>query len=636
MILSSVWLTCTVTATILGSVICGEQCLPASCGDLHDIRYPFRLKINGTSDPNCSSHPAELSCEHNRTILNLYNGTYYVLAIDYENYAMQVVDSGLLRDTCPFRPLHGLTTSNFSDADPYKPSNPYEYVAFFDCLFPVDESYYIRINCSTSTSSSSTYSYVTVGNTVDHLHDSCTISSIIMRTQREMGIHPSFSAILDELRRGFTLTWAGFLLGNVKSTSRIHFLNVFLFSRRLEWILEIRTPIGIFVLLVFLSYKLYSKKFLKDDKAVEEFLDAYKNLMPRRYSYSEIKKMTLDFKVKLGEGGFGSVYKGELSNGHLVAVKMLDGFTPQKRKDFQWFYNKMKKNKLSGNKGKGQDFINEVSTIGRIHHVNVVQLIGFCSEGSKRALIYDFMPNGSLEKYIFSEKGKNLLLSWDIMHEIALGVARGIEYLHRGCEMQILHFDIKPHNILLDENFKSKISDFGLARFYPRDQNTISVTCARGTTGYVAPEMHYKTIGGVSYKADVYSFGMLLLEMAGRRKNLNAHVEKSSQIYFPSWIHEQLEKGLNIEIEDACDGDKEIVKKMIMVALWCIQLMPADRPSMSKVVEMLEEKVEVLLQMPPKPYYCPQFVPTKDLPDEEDNEDVCILPDSAMESTSMV
>lgn len=239
MILRSVWLTCTVTATILGSVICDEQCLPASCGDLHDIRYPFHLKINGTYDPNCFSHPAELSCEHNRTILNLYNGTYYVLAIDYENYAMQVVDSGLLRETCPFRPLYGLTMNNFSDADPYKPSNSYEYVAFFDCLLPVDKPYYIRINCSTSTSSSSsstTYSYVTMGNTVDYLHDSCTISSIIMRTQGEMGFHPPFSAILDELRRGFTLTWAGFLLGNVTSTSiasRIHFLNDFLFSRRI-------------------------------------------------------------------------------------------------------------------------------------------------------------------------------------------------------------------------------------------------------------------------------------------------------------------------------------------------------------------------------------------------------------------
>lgn len=250
MILRSVWLTCTVTAVILGSVICDEQCLPASCGDLHNIRYPFHLKINGTSDPNCLSHPAELLCEHNRTILNLYNGTYYVLAIEYDNYTMQVVDSGLLRDTCPFRPNYRLTSSNFSDADPYQLVHSYDYVAFFDCLFSeVDWYGYIRINCSTSTSSSSssttTYFYVSVGNSVDYLSDSCNLSSITMKTQGDMRYNDydrySFSAILDELRRGFTLAWAGFLLGNATSTccttttaSKTHFLRVFLeFLRRI-------------------------------------------------------------------------------------------------------------------------------------------------------------------------------------------------------------------------------------------------------------------------------------------------------------------------------------------------------------------------------------------------------------------
>ncbi|XP_034219215.1 rust resistance kinase Lr10-like [Prunus dulcis] len=351
------------------------------------------------------------------------------------------------------------------------------------------------------------------------------------------------------------------------------------------------------------------KKLLKDD-AVEEFLDAYKNLMPRRYSYSDIKKMTNDFKNKLGQGGFGSVFKGELSNGHLVAVKM-----------------------LSGSKGKGQDFINEVATIGRIHHVNVVQLIGFCSQGSKRALVYDFMHNGSLDNYIFPEREKYIILSWERMHEIALGVAHAIEYLHQGCDMQILHFDIKPHNILLDENFTSKISDFGLARFYPRDNNTISLTAVRGTMGYIAPEMFYRSIGGVSYKADVYSFGMLLLEMAGRRKNLNAQAEHSSQIYFPSWIYDQLEKGLSVEIEDGSEYDKKIAKKMVMVALCCIQLTPIDRPSMSKVVEMLEGDVE-LLQMPPKPFFCPQEMPMEDAPDDTAVAEVSH--DSATETSSMV
>ncbi|XP_048433196.1 cysteine-rich receptor-like protein kinase 34 [Pyrus x bretschneideri] len=345
-----------------------------------------------------------------------------------------------------------------------------------------------------------------------------------------------------------------------------------------------------------LSQGVYSKKFRKDE-AVEEFLDAYKDLMPRRYSYSDIKKITMDFKDKLGQGGFGSVFKGELSDGHRVAVKM-----------------------LSGSKDEGQDFINEVAIIGRIHHVNVVQLIGFSSEKSKRALVYDFMPKGSLEKYIFSEKETGVVLGWDRMHEIARGVARAIEYLHEGCDMQILHFDIKPHNILLDENFTAKISDFGLARFSPRDHNTLSLTAPRGTMGYIAPEMFYRNLGGVSYKADVFSFGMLLMEMTGRRKNLNAHAQNSSQIYFSSWIYDQLEKGLSVEIVDACENDKKVAKKMIMVALWCIQLKPADRPSMSKVVEMLEGEVEAL-QMPPKPFFCPQEMPMQDPVDDTDSEE---------------
>ena len=141
---------------------------------------------------------------------------------------------------------------------------------------------------------------------------------------------------------------------------------------------------------------------------VEEFLQSQNNLMRIRYSYSEIRKITIGFKDKLGEGGYGSVYKGKAKSGHLVAIKT-----------------------LCNPKANGQEFISEVATIGRIHHTNVAQLIGFCAEGPKRALIYEFMPNGSLEKYIFSREGSSPL-SIEKTYEISLGVARGIEYLHQG------------------------------------------------------------------------------------------------------------------------------------------------------------------------------------------------------------
>ncbi|MBA0758974.1 hypothetical protein Gotri_021918, partial [Gossypium trilobum] len=188
------------------------------------------------------------------------------------------------------------------------------------------------------------------------------------------------------------------------------------------------------------------------------------------------------------------------------------------------------------------------------------------------------------------------------MFDIVLGVAQGIHYLHQGCDMQILHFDIKPHNILLDENFNPKVSDFGLAKLYSVDDSIVSLTAARGTIGYIAPELVYKNLGGISYKADVYSFGMLLMEMVGRRKNMNAFVDRTSQIYFPSWIYDRLDQGEDMELGDVSDDEKVMVRKMIITAFWCIQLLPIDRPSMSKVLKMLEGDVE-LLEMPPKPFH---------------------------------
>ncbi|PNX75195.1 receptor-like protein kinase, partial [Trifolium pratense] len=199
---------------------------------------------------------------------------------------------------------------------------------------------------------------------------------------------------------------------------------------------------GVTVLLVLFIYK-WRRRHVSMYDNIENFL-LESNLNPIRYEYKEIKKMTGGFRVKLGQGGFGAVYKGKLRSGPDVAIKML----------------------TKTNVNNGQDFINEVATIGRIHHVNVVRLVGYCVEGKKSALVYEFMPNGSLDKYIFPKEGV-VPLSYEKIYEISLGIARGIAYLHQGCDMQILHFDIKPHNILLDEDFVPKVSDFGLAKLYP-------------------------------------------------------------------------------------------------------------------------------------------------------------------------
>ncbi|CAA0838176.1 receptor serine/threonine kinase- putative [Striga hermonthica] len=296
--------------------------------------------------------------------------------------------------------------------------------------------------------------------------------------------------------------------------------------------LALRIIIGIACVLWLLIYKI-RRRHLSTFDFIESFLQSNNDLMPIRYSYKDIKKMTSGFRDKLGQGGYGSVYKGKLRSGHTVAIKLLDN--KNSRKD------------------NGQDFINEIASIGRIHHVNVVKLVGYYAGrlSNRRALVFDFMPNGSLERYIFTrpEESRNLL-SWEKKYEIAIGVAKGIEYLHRGCDIQILHFDIKPHNILLDDKFTPKISDFGLARLYAVNDNTVTLTAARGTIGYVAPELINRTIGGVSYKADVYSFGMLLMEMVGMNRNIMRNDQESSQ-YFPHWIYDWLDKGKDIETGDA-------------------------------------------------------------------------------------
>lgn len=300
-------------------------------------------------------------------------------------------------------------------------------------------------------------------------------------------------------------------------------------------------------------------------------------MKPTRYSYADIKKITSNFSDILGQGGYGSVYKGQITKDIIVAVKVLN----------------------CDPKANGEDFINEVGTIGRIYHVNVVRLVGYCADGCNRALIYEFQPNNSLEKFTYSSKNEqNGFLGWKKMQEIALGIAKGIEYLHQGCAQQILHFDIKPHNILLDINFNPKISDFGLAKLCSKDQSMVSMTMARGTIGYIAPEVFSRNFGKVSSKSDVYSFGMLLLEMVGAR-NKNT-VENTSETYFPEWVFHRLEEGGEVAIQIDKEEDSNIAKKLTIVGLWCIGWHPVDRPSMKHAIHMLES--EECPKMPPNPF----------------------------------
>ncbi|ONI21852.1 hypothetical protein PRUPE_2G093700 [Prunus persica] len=538
------------------------KCIPSACGNIHNIISPFRL-ANYPNQSKCTNWNYHyLFCHNNLTVLTVDWGNYSVQAINYDNFTIRVVDPGIRNNDFSSIPRYSLSIYNLTYSHLRLTSSTTP-ITFFKCA-KAENSSVMR-----------TYNYVKQGNiTASDMEDGCRIEwTTLMSKSFLYGKDRNFSYhdIHNALGYGFELQFGVPRFSYISDIDLLLTFGAFF---------PIRSIFGFPFLAALLIYK-QRRMHLSMYSNIEDFLQSDNNLSPIRYSYSDIKKMTSRFNEKLGEGGYGTVFKGKLRSGRFVAVKMLE---------------KPKAN--------GQDFISEVATIGRIHHFNMVQLVGYCVEGSKRALIYNFMPNGSLDKYIYCKEGSNPL-SCRKMYEISLGVAQGIEYLHRGCDMQILHFDIKPHNILLDENFIPKISDFGLAKLYPVGNTIVSLTAARGTMGYMAPELFYKNIGGVSYKADVYSFGMLLMEMASRRKNLNASIEHSSQIYFPRWVSDQFCMGKEFEMDDATEEEKKIIKKMIITALWCIQLKPSDRPSMNKVIEMLEGEVECL-QLPPKLLLYPQ------------------------------
>ena len=314
------------------------------------------------------------------------------------------------------------------------------------------------------------------------------------------------------------------------------------------------------------------------EENIEELLESYGSFAPKRYKYSQLKEITRCFSEKLGEGGYGMVYKGALPSGIFVAVKFLQDFTRN-----------------------GEEFVNEVISIRRTSHVNIVTLLGFCLEGSKRALIYEYMPNGSLDKFIYDENSK-ASLGWDRLYDISIGIARGLEYLHRGCNTRIIHFDIKPHNILLADDFVPKIADFGLAKLCNPKESYLSMAGMRGTIGFIAPEVFARRFGVVSTKSDVYSYGMMLLEMVGGRKDLKASVDDSTEIYFPDLIYSHLAEVGSLHSFDMAGKTEEMARKMASIGLWCIQVSPISRPTMTKVLEMFDKSADQL-EIPPKQHF---------------------------------
>ncbi|PON43480.1 S-receptor-like serine/threonine-protein kinase [Trema orientale] len=293
----------------------------------------------------------------------------------------------------------------------------------------------------------------------------------------------------------------------------------------------------------------------------------------RVFSYNDLKKATNGFKEELGKGSFGAVYKGSLNKGRkLVAVKRLEKLIEEGEREFRA----------------------EMRAIGRTNHKNLVRLLGYCAENSKRLLVYEFMSNGSLADLLFSKNVR--YLDWNERVRIAVDIARGILYLHEECKTPIIHCDIKPQNILMDEFWTAKISDFGLAKLLMPDQ-TRTFTGIRGTRGYLAPE--WQKNAPISVKADIYSYGIMLLEIVCGRKNLEVNVSDAEEIVLFNWVYKCFAARELNKLVVGEEADKKTLENMVKVGLWCIQDEPALRPSMKSVVLMLEGITDV--SVPPCP-----------------------------------
>ncbi|CAD6238205.1 unnamed protein product [Miscanthus lutarioriparius] len=572
-----------------------SNCPPSWCSEHGpEIRYPFRLESSNTSSL-CGTPCMKLGCYGDDTILVLPTAVtqYKVTAIDYRRGTLTLAP--LVDDSSPSCKQKLMSMSlpasiiNCEDPDPCSLLCRNGYATIVSCLREFIPSNLAAnfisgpISCLSSTSQ---FSYLVAGYaSMSVLPLDCKVvpdSYFLMATATAPTTLKEQAETILDFSGTTTIGW----YGGVDATIAYNCTQCERGSHSHVKVIAATSSVAtIVVLLLMVATVLYlSLKTRYNEEIhlkVEMFLKTYGTSKPTRYSFAEVKKITRRFKEKVGQGGFGSVYKGELPNGVPVAVKMLENSI-----------------------GEGEEFINEVATIGLIHHTNIVRLLGFCSEGTRRALIYEYMPNESLEKYIFScySNTSQELIVPNKMVDVALGIARGMEYLHQGCNKRILHFDIKPHNILLDFNFNPKISDFGLAKLCARDQSIVTLTAARGTMGYIAPELYSRNFGGVSHKSDVYSFGMLVLEMVSGRRNSDPSVDSQNEVYLPEWIFERVITEQDFVLSREMTGaEKEKVRQLAMVALWCIQWNPRNRPSMTKVVNMLTGRLENL-EIPPKPF----------------------------------
>ncbi|KAL2561845.1 hypothetical protein GLYMA_20G139300v4 [Glycine max] len=354
-------------------------------------------------------------------------------------------------------------------------------------------------------------------------------------------------------------------------------------------VIAIVVPIIAFVILVILILIYLRMRRSREHIEVElENDDEIRSAETLQLDFSTIVAATNNFSDanELGQGGFGPVYKGTLSNGKEVAVKRLS------------------RNSLQGD----IEFKNEVLLVAKLQHRNLVKLLGFCLERSERLLVYEFVPNKSLDFFIF-DQNRRAQLDWEKRYKIIGGIARGLVYLHEDSRLRIIHRDLKASNILLDAEMHPKISDFGMARLFEVDQTQGNTSRIVGTFGYMAPE--YAMHGQFSVKSDVFSFGVLILEIvSGQKNSWVCKGENAGDLLTFTWQNWRGGTASNIVDPTITDGSRNEIMRCIHIALLCVQENVADRPTMASVVLMLNS-YSVTLPLPSLPAF---FIDSRSFP----------------------
>ncbi|XVF27803.1 hypothetical protein REPUB_Repub14bG0140200 [Reevesia pubescens] len=346
-------------------------------------------------------------------------------------------------------------------------------------------------------------------------------------------------------------------------------------------IIAIVAPVVITLVLLVLGLLLLRRRAIKKYNALpeENVVEDIATLDSLQFNLRIIEAAVNNFSSdnKIGEGGFGEVYKGKLSNGQEVAVKRLS------------------KSSTQG----AQEFKNELALLAKLQHRNLVRLLGFCLDGEEKLLVYEYVPNKSLDHFLFDPERQGNL-DWSRRYKIIGGVCRGLLYLHEDSRLRIIHRDLKASNILLDEDMNAKISDFGMARIFGVDQTQANTRRIVGTFGYMSPE--YAMHGKFSMKSDVFSLGVLILEIISGKKNSSFYKsECADDLLSYSWKHWR--DGTPLELVDSnlrenCSRNEVI--RCIHIALLCVQENPANRPTMTRVALMLDS-YSVSLPLPQKP-----------------------------------